>query len=133
MSTESPKTVNGFDIPLRDLTDEEKTRDITLDRIQQFHYSAGEDFLDTTGEGNILVFCGWMLHKYPQLSDEILEIANSKWGEIRSFTELEEFGYSETLDNDKIYIDFVEFCNQTKSLKERVNQVLIQVAEYYKK
>lgn len=131
MGTETQETINGFSIPKRDLTDEEKSRDITMERIQEFHYSAGEDFLDTTGEGNVLIFCGWMLHKYPELQEEILEIANSKWAEIRTFTELEEFEYDEALDNDKIYIDFCEFCNQTVGLKERVNQVLIQVKEYY--
>lgn len=128
------ETVNGFNIPLRELTEEEKNREITLERFREFHYQAGEDFLDTTGEGNILIFSGWMLHKYPELSTDIIEIANSPHSEIKSFIELEdEFGYDSEEDIDKIYIDFAEFCNITTALKERVNQTLIQVSEYYSK
>ncbi len=129
---EEVETINGFDIPKRELNDEEASRDITIKRIQTFHYTAGEDFLDSTGEGNIFIFCGWLMHKYPELSKEILEIANNKYGEIQDFKEMYEFGYDKELDIDKIYIDFAEFCNQTEFLKERVNQVLIQIAEYYK-
>lgn len=127
------KTVNGFDIPLRKLTDEEKTRPVTWERFRDFHYAVGEDFLDQTGEGNVYIFAGWLLHKYPEHSADILRIVNKKYAEIQNFNELEFLGYSDELDIDLLYCDFAEFVNLTGALKERVNQILIQVTEYYEK
>jgi len=40
------ETIVGFDIPKRELTEEEKNREITLDRFNEFHNKAGEDFCD---------------------------------------------------------------------------------------
>lgn len=34
------ETIEGFDILLRELTEEEALRPITLERIQSFHYDA---------------------------------------------------------------------------------------------
>ncbi len=119
------KTINGFDIEQRELTDEERGREITLERFTEFHFAAGEDFLDQTGEGNVKIFAGWMLHKYPEFSVEILSLANDKNAEVMTFNELEEKTYTD------LYADFAEFCNQTGALKHRVNQILIQVVEYY--
>ena len=118
-------TVNGFDIPLRQLSEEELNREITLERFNEFHGTAGEDFLDRTGEGDVLIYAGWMLHKYPGLGTEILTLANAGSSDITEFHELEE------LTGVDAYINFAEFCNQTSALKKRVNQVLIQVTEHY--
>jgi hypothetical protein len=127
------ETVNGFDIPIRKLTEEEQSRDITLQRFKEFHYSAGEDFLDTTSEGDAKIFAGYLLHKYPKLSKDILDIVNEKgkYLEIRSFVELEPLDYNDKEDIEMLYQDFSDFCNLTEHLKRRVNQVLIQVKEYY--
>ena len=123
-------TISGFDIERRVLTPEESTRTISLSRFTEFHQIAGEDFLDQTSEGNVLIYSGWLMHKYPQYSKEILEVANRKYGEIMSFKDTSIYSYSYNIDDD-FYRDFALFCNQTRALKERVNQVLIQVTEHY--
>lgn len=128
------ETINGFDIPKRELTTEEASRNITVERIRNFHYGSGEDFLDTTSEGNAQIFAGWLLHKYPEKSKEILAVVNNngKYLVIADFNEIEDFEkYDDEIDMNSLYIEFVEFCNQTEHLKRRVNQVLIQVDEYY--
>lgn len=134
MSEETPEVeeVSGFSIPVRELTKAEANRKITWQRFKEFHYAAGEDFFDTTGEeGNIRIFCGYMLAKYPEFRKEILEIANDRFGSMLEFTEIEIFGYDEAKDIDFIYCEFADFCNLTEALKKRVNQILIQVTEYY--
>lgn len=126
-------TVNGFDIPLREMTEEELNREVTWERFREFHYAAGEDFLDQTGEGNEKVFGGWLLHKYPNHSAEILDVVNSTFGSCLDFREIEPLDYDEEKDIDKLYIDFAEFTNQTVAQKHRVNTVLIIVTEHYNK
>src|SRR5699024_1944029 len=127
------ETIPGFGIPKRELTKEEAEREITLERFRKFHYEAGEDFIDATGEGPELLFGGYLLCKYPEKSSQILAIVNEegKFLEITSFCEVGGLGYDEKEDIDMVYQDFADFCNLTKHLKRRVNQVLIQVSEYY--
>lgn len=127
------KTINGFDIPFRELSEEEKRLEITVERFRNFHYEAGEDFLDSTSEGNAFIFCGWLLKKYPKHSEEILRVANTKgkYLGISSFIDLSFLHFNDEEDIERIYFDYSEFCNQTVHLKGRINQVLIQVAEYY--
>lgn len=131
------ETINGFDIPLRKLTEEESSREITIERIRDFHYEAGEDFLDTTNEGygnSAIIFGGWLLHKYPEHSEIILNHLNENQRniDILCFGELDFLdGYVKEEDINLIYFEFVEFTNQTVHMKKRVNQVLIQLKEYY--
>ena len=127
------ETVTGFDIPLRELTKEESEREITLERFRRFHYDVGEDFIDCTGIGSELIFGGYLLHKYPEKSSQILDIINEKgkFLEITSFCEVDGLGYDEKEDIDMVYQDFADFCNLTVHLKKRVNQVLTQLVEYY--
>lgn len=127
------ETINGFDIPKRKLTEEEKTRDITVERIRDFHYSAGEDFIDTTEEGNGMIFCGWLLHKRKEHSKEILDICNKSCFKmaIQEYMNASFYDYNKEMDIESFYFDYVEFVNQTGALKERVNQVLIQIEETY--
>lgn len=125
------QTVNGFDIPLRNLTEEEKNRDITWERFREFHYMAGVDFLDNTGEGNHLIFGGWLMAKFPEKSKEILEICNDRHGTVLDYREIEGFDYSEDKDIDIVYILFAEFANQTEHLKHRINEILIIVVSHY--
>jgi transposase len=121
------ETIHGFDIPKRQLTEEEATREITLERFQQFGYDAGEDFVDQCESlYNAHIFIGWCLHKYPELSKELLKAANSKYCSVQNVLHL--------LDNDdQFYTDFAEFLNQTEHAKAKTNQILIQVNEYYNK
>jgi len=133
MTPNSTATVNGTTIEERPLTEEEATRVITWQRFKEYHFAIGEDFLDQTGEGDVKVFGGWLLHKYPEYSDDILFLMNDKWSEVMTYRELDILDYDDDKDIDKLYVDFSEFCNQTTHLKKRVNQVLIQVVEHYSK
>ncbi len=152
-------TVHGFDIPLRQLTNEEKNRDLTIDRIREFHYAAGEDFLDQVCTINMVGFVNFLLKTHPNLSKEILKVINKALNrnlhplkatdftdeivdneefrkdlyllEVKDFTTIKQFGYSDKIDNDKIYIDYCNFVNLDPVQKAIDNQVLIQVVEYY--
>ena len=75
------------------------SKEITWERFRAYHYRVGEDFLDQTGEGNVLIFGGWLMRKYPYLSTEILDVCNSKHKEVMSFKELAILGYDEEKDN----------------------------------
>lgn len=123
--------IPGFDIVTRKLTTKEELLEITWERFRDFHYKAGEDFLDITGEGNATIFGGWLLHKYSGCSAEILDILNDKRLEIQSFRDLSFFYHDDKRDIDIIYLDFAEFCNQTTHLKIRVNTILIVLDEFY--
>ena len=108
------------------MTEDEKNQAITWERFRAYHYEAGEDFLDQTSEGNVKIFGGWLMHKYPEYTKEILDICNDKYGEVMSFKELEILGYDKDKDIDKLYIDFAEFANQTTHLKRRINEALLR-------
>jgi hypothetical protein len=130
------ETIDGFGIPKRELTQEEATREITFERIQDFHMSAGEDYLDTCSLDSQAekIFLGFLMAKRPDLSTEILSVANGS-GEYRyinsEFYELFEETHG-VYSGDAFYKLFAEFANLTGGLKKRINQVLIQVQEYYK-
>lgn len=128
--------ISGYEIPKRELTQEEATREVTFERFVEFHLEAGEDFLDTTGEGDAAIYGGWLLHKYPECSKDILDVMNKNRGYLEINTFLEVGGlYVDEGDGseayEKFYTDFSTFCNQTVHLKKRVNQVLIQLIEHY--
>jgi hypothetical protein len=131
------ETISGFDIPKRELTQEEKKKEITIERIRGFHYDAGEDLLDQVGYefGNAFIFGGFVLHKYKEHSKMILDHINQNINhlDIHCFNELEIYEYNDEDDMDGIYYDLVEFLNLTENAKERANQILIQVDEYYNK
>jgi hypothetical protein len=130
------ETIDGFGIPKRELTQEEATREITFERIQDFHMSAGEDYLDVCSLDSQAekIFLGFLMAKRPDLSTEILSVANGS-GEYRyinsEFYELFEETHGD-YSGDAFYKLFAEFANLTGGLKKRINQVLIQVQEYYK-
>lgn len=130
-------TVEGMSIPLRELTEEEISRPITLERFQHFHYQAGEDFLDQIGSVNnariALQFCGFAIAKHPEWNKELLDSCNKIYTSD-VYTQLVQNVYRDYNDNDDdlFYTDFAEFLNLTEHAKKRVNQVLIQVDEYYK-
>lgn len=123
------ETIHGFDIEKRELTEEEKTRQITLDVIKEFHGNAGEDLMDQAGSlVDHKVLAGFLMGKRPGLSKEFLKVVNSKYGEPLGLLEV----YRDNdLDDVDFYTDFCDFINLTEKAKERFNQVLIQVNEYY--
>lgn len=130
------ETVNGYDIPLRKLNEEESTREISVERFREFHYAAGEDFLDGQSEGPVqgFIFGGWLIHKYPAMSKEILDHINEniEYLDMHCFKDIDFLGeYIKDEDIDQIYFEVAEFANQTEALKKRINQTLIQVCEYY--
>lgn len=114
------ETISGFDIEKRELTDEEKIRDITIDRIRDFHYAAGEDFLDYFSDINVDVFTGFLIAGYPEHSKEILSICNKENDnyslEPNSYKEIEIFDFNEEEDIDNLYFPFVKFVNLTGHL-----------------
>jgi len=121
------ETINGFDIPKRELTEEEASREVTLERFQEWHHEVGEDFTDQFSNINEKILGGYLLAKYPHKAKEILFELNTKYAEAQNFQGI----YEDDLDGDKFYTDLAEFINLTESLKKRVNQVLIQVMEHY--
>lgn len=136
------KTVDGYDIPLRELTNEEASRAVTVDRIQKYYYAAGESFIDT--HESIIdakLFAGWLACENKQLALQIWKCSNEggKYGPcLNSLMNImeEKYGHWDG-DNDttgwyKFYQAFSNFVNTTVITKKRVNQVLIQICEYYK-
>jgi len=123
------ETISGFNIEKRELTQEEKSREITFERFQNFHIDAGEDFLDTwcLDKQAEKVFLGFLLAKRPDLNVEILKAVNSY---IDSDL-YEAVGGEEDTDCKEFYSLLAEFANLTTGLKERINQILIQVDEHY--
>jgi RNA polymerase subunit RPABC4/transcription elongation factor Spt4 len=128
--------IPGFDIDIRILSREEKTRDITLERFNEFHYLVGEDFCDTCGHTvNGQIFAGYIMGIHPEWSSEILKKCNTKHGpEPLSMM----YVYIDMLDIDDeekkcdvFYTDFSNFINLTSYLKERINMILIRVEEEY--
>ena len=80
--------IDGYEIPSRELTEEEKNRELTFDRFQSYHIEVGEDFLDQHCTYiDFKVFTGWLLGKYPQHAQEILETYNGEkeFGEVNSY------------------------------------------------
>jgi hypothetical protein len=123
--------VDGHDIPLRELTEEEATRDITLDRFNDYMCTVGEDFVDQHCICNAQVLGGWLLGKHPKYKLEICEVLNDSPIE-QDFLHLYVENYNDNAE-DEFYIDFAEFLNLTIAAKKRVNQILIQIDEHYNK
>lgn len=126
------ETIAGFNIPKRELTEEEAGRELSLARFSEWHQEVGEDFCDQVG-GMIdhRILGGFIMAKHPEFSAEILKVLNNKYGEalgILSFFE-EHFDIEE--GDDKFYTLLSEFANLTVHLKKNINQVLIQVLEKY--
>jgi len=129
---EEVETVYGFDIPKRELSEEEATREVTLERFQNFHRNAGEDFVDQFPHVNVKIFGGYMMAKHPELSAKLLQILNNKHSETLDIEHLIDEEYDDN-NGDQFYTELAEFINLTGNLKKMVNQVLIQVDEYYEK
>jgi hypothetical protein len=124
--------IEGFSIPFRELTEEESLRVITLYRFNNFHAEVGEDFVDQISSVNTIdvavLFAGFAMAKHPEWSLELLECVNNN-----PYTQLVQDVYRDfsNQSDDLFYTDFAEFLNQTVDLRKDVNQILIQVAEYY--
>ena len=127
-------------IPVRPLTEEEATRDITIERVSAFNAKMGENFLDSRGGDEVDkdAFGGFLMAKRPELSSKILEIMNDKYGEMLSYEEMFQDLYSDTETGNltdwetpynEFYSYYCEFVNQTTSTKKRLNEVLIMLTE----
>lgn len=131
---EEEKTIEGFSIPFRKLTEEEASRPITLERFIDFHHKAGEDFIDQIGTMNssqlALIFAGYAMAKHPEFIDEILEQCNRHMVYTQLIQQVYD-AHDDQGNGDLFYSDFADFLNLTIIYKKRANQVLIQVAEYY--
>lgn len=133
----SKETIIGFDIEKRELTQEEKTRDVTLDRFREFHNKACEDFCDQVGHMiNAKILTGFLMGKRPEISHQLLDAINKDADALEL-----KYVYEENIENNTeeylyieeiFYSDLAEFINLTVHLKERTNQILIQVSEHYK-
>jgi len=127
------KYIDGFTIPFRELTDKESLRLITLERFQNFHEDVGEDFIDQIGCVNTtkvaLIFTGFVMAKHPDWNLKLLEYVNAS----NPYTQLVQDVYRDFSDqnDDLFYTEFAEFLNLTFGLRKEVNQILIQVNEYY--
>jgi hypothetical protein len=125
--------IDGFDIIKRPLTEEESSKEITLDRFNNYHYAVGECFVDQHGFINHKIFGGYVLCLHPEWNKEILEILNSKYGEALGLLHL----YEELCPDgsqsgwEQFYTDLAAFANLTEHLKKEINQILIQIHEVY--
>lgn len=136
MSDQDLETIDGFDIPNRELTEEEANRDITLERFQEWHHEVGEDFIDQHSYGDPKVFLGFTMSKYPEYSIQLLEEsnkANAKGGWGYTIQDIQHFFRDETGDDEeeKFYTLYADFVNHTKFTKANVNRQLILVMEHY--
>ena len=114
----------------RELTEEEVAREITLERFDDYHADAGEDWWDDNGGIiNKNFFLGYLLARFPESYDKILEVANDKDKDVPDvFGEL----YEEEVC-DLFYQTLADFLNLTVNTKKKVNEVLINTYEYYNK
>ncbi len=120
--------VPGFDIKLRQLSQEQYMCPITLDRIYKFQQDAGEDFLDTLGF-NIYVtklVSGFLMAKYPEIASKINEASAYNLYDVYKV-----FDDNYELSGKDFYKGFCEVINYTDITKARINQVLIQIEQYY--
>lgn len=125
------ETIRGFDIPKRDLTVEESTRDVTYERIRDFHHTVGEEFFDQVSIVHPKVLGGFLIHKYPEHSHCLLKIVNSDHLDIGDFRDFYEEEGGDEGEDIQFYKDACELINLTIISKQIANQVLIQVNERY--
>jgi len=114
----------------RELTEEEAARDITLERFNDYHVDAGEDWWDdyqTLVPSN--TFIGYLLGRFPERNIEILKVGNDKYA-----TASDIFGELHIKEvSDEFYTILADFINLTVNTKKKVNEVLINTYEYYNK
>jgi len=122
--------IPGFSIPIKELTTEELLQDLTLERIQDFHYEAGEDLCDTLDINTHVakLITGYVMCKYPDLAEIFHRESNG--GDIQGLMDVYNCHLNDE-NSDKFYSDFCEVINCTEITKARINQVLIQVKEHY--
>lgn len=123
----------------REFTEEELSRDITFERIRDYHYSVGEDFVDQNESiGDARILLGFIIAKSPELTSGLIELANSKVGkpwpycltvqDILGYLDCE--GDSEAGHN-AFYTLYADFANHTVKMKAEINKILISTEEHY--
>lgn len=130
---EEQETVHGYEIPIRPLNEEEKSRDITPERIRNYETTVGESFLD----GHSSLMCidtviGFFLARYPEKAVELIRVGNEKFREVLSLEEIFVPEWDEE-ENNKFLQTICDYVNLTVKTKARINQVLIQIDEHYNK
>lgn len=94
---------------------------ITKEQFDRYHSLVHEDFLDQH-DCNVYILGGWLMHKYPKYSLDILKTLNEVHPSAVEFQDIDIY-----VDNpDLRYIDFAEFCNHTEHLRNRVNKILME-------
>lgn len=121
-------TIDGFDIPRRDLTINEKRMLVSLERFTEYHLIVEKDFVDTHDcVVGITGFGKFILARKPHLRPAITEYMRYPTCTEKQFLEV----YTDNgIDDDEFYTDFAAYINTNVNSKEIVNQILIQVAEY---
>lgn len=122
--------IEGFNIPFIELAPEEANLEIDLDRFKLFHFDVGEDFVDSfhVDHYEFLIFSGYVMATRPELASSVLKLCSNPSSEPLTLKYLYE---ENDLTEDDFYTDFAAFLNLTDKLRQRVNQVLIQVANHY--
>lgn len=116
------------DALLRDLTNEEKSLEITPARLYDWMETFGESFFDR--HNAILsknVMSGYLLAKYPEIGQEILEVTNEDYSGLVDLEFLIE-DYFTKLRPEAWGVftkDFCDVVNMTSVTKAKVNHVLI--------
>ena len=124
------ETIDGFDIPKRELTEEEASRELSFERFDEWQMEVGEDFCDQVGGMiNQNIFGGFLMAKHPEFSPGILKVLNNKYGEALGLLTMFEEHFDIDEGNKRFYTLLSEFANLTVNLKKNINQVLIQVLE----
>jgi hypothetical protein len=115
----------------RKLTQAELSKKVTLSDFIDYDCEVGEDFIDQTGLGNGFVFAGFLIHKYPSDSLEIINIMNAsaKNVYIPSIQNIQQEyskyqGEEGEFGHKLFYSDYAEFVNLTVKLKANVNKAL---------
>jgi hypothetical protein len=128
---EEQETIDGFDIPTRELTAEEASRDLTPDRIRDFEIDAGEAFLDQFDHLlNTQAIMGFLMARHPDKASQLLAMGNQKYATLNDLNEIFVPEWSEE-NHCKMLQDICDFINLTVNTKKRMNTNLIVHYEHY--
>jgi hypothetical protein len=121
-----------------ELTDEELSKPITYDDLDDLTIHFGENLFDSLGDilntkKMVYQFIGYVVHKYPQYSKEFFTVGNSYYPCLTDLMRTYEHIWRDTinreLNNVEFYTDFAEFINLNHFTLHRMN-ILIK---YYLK
>ena len=121
---------NGLNIPLLEISDEDKQLEITVDRIEQIAYLTAQnpfeysEFLCTSGT---LILAGFIINRRPDLALFILqEAAEDNFSAASLYIDV-------FVGSDEFIDDFCKLVNLTKNTKASINQHIISIVKHYEK